>query len=72
LTGHSTPQDQASLKSATLIVVGLMPLSLIEPATVTPSACATEISALLLRFRTSARCSQPCLIWEAAGDHDRR
>jgi len=55
-----------------LIVVGLMPLSLIEPATVTPSACATEISALLLRFRTSARRSQPCLIWEAAGDHDRR
>jgi hypothetical protein len=72
LTGHSTPQDQASLKSATLIVVGLMPLSLIEPATVTPSACVTVISTLLLRFRMSARRSQPCLVWEAVGDHDSR
>jgi hypothetical protein len=49
-----------------------MPLSLIEPATVTPSACVTVISALLLRFRISARRSQPHLIWEAASDHDSR
>jgi hypothetical protein len=55
-----------------LIVVGLMPLSLIEPATATPSACVTVISALLLRFRMTARRSQPCLIWQAAGDHDSR